>query len=331
MEITSILLLFLVIGFIGTFIYFIFTLTQVKTLEIINLELDCQNSIITLYVKVIGTEEIKPEEIKISIDGKEQLVTFDQRLFPNTLAKIYVNFIPSDISVRTHKLEIYVGGRRIYRNFDYICESLVFNIARSNMTFVAFSSPHWVVFNYITKEYLIFKSNNGDLTAEVGPISGKVPVYENLDNFVVQTQTSSWNNKPLDSPIIIFKNPNLKNVWIFNWTDPHGSFLFKLNPIENAIEDILIFWEDLYNPFNPPSTLDDWKDHVVRVTLVGSNTYRIAVYLAKGGYKHQFYISTESPNPLQGTLTYEKPYGAYWSNKIGNYYEEFRVYYVTIQ
>jgi hypothetical protein len=32
--------------------------------------------------------------------------------------------------------------------------------------------------------------------------------------------------------------------------------------------------------------------------LLPGNVYRIAVYLAKGGYKHQFYVATKNPNPL---------------------------------
>jgi len=102
---------------------------------------------------------------------------------------------------------------------------------------------------------------------------------------------------------------------------------FRLQPIPNAVDDFLIFWEDLFNPLHPPSSVDDWKDHVVRVTLLPGSTYRLAVYLAKGGYKHQFFVATTNPNPLAGTFAYEKPYGAYWSNVVGGYYEEYQVYY----
>jgi hypothetical protein len=79
---------------------------------------------------------------------------------------------------------------------------------------------------------------------------------QNINNYAIQTSLSSWNNRPVNSPIIIVKIPSRNSIWIFNWTDPHGSFLFRLYHVENAIDDFLVFWEDLYNPFSP-SSLDD--------------------------------------------------------------------------
>ncbi|MEM1634289.1 MAG: hypothetical protein QW714_01005 [Nanopusillaceae archaeon] len=180
-------------------------------------------------------------------------------------------------------------------------------------------------------KYIIYRSVDGDLTAENISSEGNIPIYSNLYNFTIQTSWSSWDNRPVDSPVIIFKNPDLTKIWIFNWTDPHGNFSFRMYPIQSAVDDMLIFWEDLFNPFSPPSSLDDWKDHVVRVTILPNNTYRVAVHLAKGGYKHQFYVFTSSPNPLEGRLVYEKPYGQRFSNVNNGFYDEVYYYIVSLQ
>ena len=332
MDIISVLLIvFISIGML-TFIYFIISsFTIKKFIEIIDLEVDCQNSYIIATVKNLGRGDIKTEDIKVFVENQEANVFLNPSiLYPNQIGKVYITFIPPSMDYNIYKVDFLIEGRRITRNIKYFCELLLLSQQNTNLTFVAYSTPHWVVFNYITGNYLIYQSADGDLNAELGPSEGVAPILQNINNYTIQTSWSSWNNRPVDSPIIIVKNPSRNSIWIFNWTDPHGSFLFRLYPVENAIDDFLVFWEDLYNPFNPPSRLDDWKDHVARVTLLPGNVYRIAIYLAKGGYKHQFYIATKNPNPLSGTLAYEKPYGAYWSNYNNGYYDEYRVYTIKI-
>ena len=85
--------------------------------------------------------------------------------------------------------------------------------------------------------------------------------------------------------------------------------------------DFLVFWEDIFNPYHPHS-LDDWKDHVVRVTVFTNGTYRIAVYMAKGGYSHEFYLNVTSEVPLTGNLVYRKPFSRYWTYYSSGYYRE---------
>ena len=331
MDILSILLIVFIVISIISFAYFIVSSLGIKKFfQLLDLEVDCQNSSIVATIKNLGNEDIRAEDIKVYIDNQEATISLDPTILtPHQIGKIYIFFIPSQINI-IYRIDFYIWGRRITSNIKYPCESLLLSLQNANLTFVAYSTPHWVVFNYVTGNYLIYQSTNGDLSAELGPSEGIAPILQNISNYTIQTSWSSWDNRPVNSPIIIVKNPSKNSLWIFNWTDPHGSFLFRVYPVENAIDDFLVFWEDLYNPFNPPSSLDDWKDHVVRVTLLPVNTYRIAVYLAKGGYKHQFYIATKSPNPLNGTLAYEKPYGAYWSNYNNGYYDEYKVYTIKI-
>ncbi len=331
-SLSFLIIAILSIVLIGGIAFLIFSLSKVKTLEILNVEVDCSTSKIFIDFIVRATEEIKKDNIKVFVENYQYPFQLEPNvLAPHSYGKITIDFLPPSVEKIDFWIRIFVDGTKIERPFKFACGSVVsIQKQRANLTFVAFSSPHWVVFSYIFGDYYLYASNNGDLIAEQGPYIGKVPIYENTNSFTIQTSWSSWENRPINSPIIIFKNPNPKDTWIFNWTDPHGTFLFKLNPVENAIEDMLIFWEDLFNPFNPPSRVDDWKDHVVRVTLIPPNTYRLAVFIAKGGYKHQFYVSTLNQNPLEGTLAYEKPYGAWWGNKVGDYWEEYKVYSINV-
>ncbi|MHC1600797.1 MAG: hypothetical protein ACXQTI_00985 [Candidatus Nezhaarchaeales archaeon] len=80
--------------------------------------------------------------------------------------------------------------------------------------------------------------------------------------------------------------------------------------------------------------MDDWKDHVVRVTSFTNGTYRIAVFMAKGGYSHKFYVGVDKPwesLPSQ-TPVYQKSFGAYWSNINGGYCIEItdKIWYVKL-
>jgi len=50
------------------------------------------------------------------------------------------------------------------------------------------------------------------------------------------------------------------------------------------------------------SILGVFIHHVVRVILLSGNIYRVAIYLTKDNYKHQFYIATK----LNSTLADKK-------------------------
>jgi len=75
------------------------------------------------------------------------------------------------------------------------------------------------------------------------------------------------------------------------------------------------------------STLSMLLMVVIIIGLVGS----IWVFISMRGYKHQFYVFTTSPNPLQGRFVYEKPYGQTFSNFNNGYYDEYSSYIVKLK
>ena len=179
---------------------------------------------------------------------------------------------------------------------------------------------HWVVFNFITGEYVLYDNTSGVVS---GPYRGVAPVLRGVSEYIITTSWVGWGSRPVNSPILIVVNPtNANRDWAFTWRDPHGTFRFYLQEILGDKEvDFLVFWEDIFNPYHPRS-LDDWKDHVVRVTVFTNGTYRIAVYMAKGGYSHEFYLNVTSEVPLTGNLVYRKPFSRYWTYYSGGYYRE---------
>ena len=204
--ISTLLIVFVSIG-IFTLIYLIVSnFTIKKFVEIVDLEVDCQSSYVIATVRNLGREDIKAEDIKVLVENQEVNVFLNPSiLYPNQIGKVYITFIPSQINY-VYKVEFLIGGRRITRNVKYFCESLLLSPQNANLTFVAYSTPHWVVFNYITGNYLIYQSTDGDLNAELGPSEGVAPILQNINNYTIQTSWSSWNNRPVDSPIIIVKN-----------------------------------------------------------------------------------------------------------------------------
>ncbi len=201
---------------------------------------------------------------------------------------------------------------------------------------------HWVVFNFVTGDYVFYSYTGSKVNPAKGPYRGVAPVLTDTDEYLVSCSWVSWSRRPLDSPVVIVFNPTrgLRD-WNFTWIDPHRVNIIHLPRVadkpEEVVYDFLVFWEDLWNPYKPPSRVDDWRDHVVRVTLFSNGVVRLQVYIAKGGYLHVFkHLATLGPDinrlgyelcpgtsSCPGFCTssnpafdYCKPHGAFWSHSV---------------
>ncbi len=272
------------------------------------------SGLVFLYRELPGVI-VEPGEVKIVTVDR----TFLKRsLEPETKYLIEVSSSEGVITLS------YVNGKILRQALERELEPLAL-LAR-----IYSGDHHWVVFNYLDGEYKIY----GDYAVPSPPqlvVEGVAPILHWTNEYTISDRWLPWSQRPIDSPIVIVYNPtNGQEDWVFTWHDPHGIWRFYLQPLGGDVAaDFLVLWEDIYYPPTTP-TMDDWKDHVVRVTAFFNGTYRLAVYMAKGGYSHRFYVSVGEPyeNILAQPYAYQKPHGAYWSNFNGTYYLEFRVYYV---
>jgi len=202
---------------------------------------------------------------------------------------------------------------------------------------------HWAVFRYTDGYFKMYGNyfSNGTVLPSTGvPVEeggeGYAPILIGVDEYTISTSWVEWSNKPVDSPLIIIYNPTGgREDWIFTWHDPNGTFSFLFQSLgKEAAVDFVIFWEDLYYPAAPPTKIDDWKDHVVRVTIFINGTYRLAIYMAKGDYQQEFYVGVSEPYeniPWSQDPAYTKPLKEYcWVEHEGYIVEDpSKVWYVT--
>jgi len=204
--------------------------------------------------------------------------------------------------------------------------------------------------NLNINHYVVLDPVRGDFRLHDDPTGkdfyGKAPLI--TDSEVRLPGWVPWSNRPFDSPVIVAVNPTYaRRDWVFTVNLAGQPYRFYLQALgEEALGDYLLLWEDLYNPFRPPSSVDDWMDHVVRVTLFENGTLRVAILRAKGGYRQAFYVGLPSINappahpsagccsssisnigrlPCGDSCVYCKDFNAYWQVVSGGYYREFYV------
>jgi len=283
-----------------------------------------------IYVRNIGTTPIHVDKIYL-VDPNKGIViydiSYDLELKKGELNYVYlpVIYLAKLDHAGYKKIKVVLGTTSGANTISQVSSKVI--EVSYKPTFLALKAyrysslkTHWVIFDYNTGDYKFYDETYSNLQ---GPYTGTAPILQDVNEYTITTSWVSWNNRPLDSPILIVVNPKRGSEnWVFTWHDPHGTFKFYVQSLEGEIEiDFLVFWEDLFNPYNPPSSVDDWKDHVLRVTVFTNGTYRIAVYMAKGGYSHEFYLDINDDINL-GTPVYTKPYGAYWINSVGGYLRE---------
>ena len=213
------------------------------------------------------------------------------------------------------------------------------------------SQKHWLIVDYTKGLYELYGNYGVDEPGKVG--EGYAPILEDIDEYNVtgrphlQNLTMAEAEALVGSPIVIVVNPTYAiEDWTFTWRDSAGTWRFHVPALKGDIEiDYLFFWEDQYYPPQSTDNLDDWKDHVVRVTMFTNGTYRLAVHRVKGDFKHRFYIQPlqvlrKDISEWEGKYVYEKDFGEYWPSDVPleaypepcNIYEPAdRVYYKTIQ
>jgi len=153
---------------------------------------------------------------------------------------------------------------------------------------------HWIYLNLTTGVYKIRYVSD----TIVRNASGSVTVIEG--NFL-DLQALTWDERYALGPLVVFTNPYRAtqdyNVTIKDINGNNHTFtLFKLvdNP-EIVVMDVLIAWEDVWWP-DTLAALDNYIDHVIRLTIFANGTARVEVLFASGGFLHMFMLNKQLPD-----------------------------------
>ncbi len=157
--------------------------------------------------------------------------------------------------------------------------------------------------DYVNKKWWLHAGADSQWS---GSHEGPLNVITNGQSTVADGNLDNW-------PACILYNPkNGTEMWKPNIYDGSDWIQLRMQPIDNAVKDFVIIWEDIHS--NDYGNADGDGDEWVRVTVLESGHYRVDVYRAKGGYKHEFHIGAEH--------VYTKPYGDTWVDvNSGLYYE----------
>ncbi|HDI74557.1 MAG: hypothetical protein DRJ52_04750 [Thermoprotei archaeon] len=297
---------------------------------------------IVIYVRNVGDSETRLTAFYI-VDLKGNIVYFKQislNLKPRELKRVVVQgVLLGELKDKVNPEEKYyiklasgscesgctVPGSALVRSFTSLKKVVFLADTNGNNPGGNF---HWVYLDYTSGNYVMYDNYTG---SPQFIYKGTAPVLL-VDSYTISTKWVPWSERPVDSPVVVILNPTLGSEdWVFKWTDPEGTHRFYIEALEGEIEaDFLVFWEDLFNPAHPPAAIDDWKDHVVRITAFANGTYRIAVYVAKGGYAQRFYLTNIDPSKiLEETPEYVKPGGAYWKKVENGYLRPIKVFKIS--
>lgn len=285
---------------------------------------DCDRWLVDVLVRNTGGQNVTKEGIDVYVDGEPRFFLMDEESIPprghGRIEVPYFGQADRDRMTISHQFD------RTHQ-LSWRCGTADFS---NQMAFVAWtgSDTHWVSYDYVDRDYAFYSSDDEDLDADDGPETGDLVVVEDQDEYTIQDEHEDWEDRAVDTPVVLVENPDPSEEWEFTWHDPHGSFTFHVPPVHDATVDYLMFWEDLYNPYDPPAQIDDWKDHVVRVSYIPPQIYRVAPYLGKGGHKHSFYLSVDQDDPLEGKNVYNKSHGEWMDNEEDGVYYEDTSYFV---
>lgn len=217
------------------------------------------------------------------------------------------------------------GTPSLSTNIDLVTGVAREKEVKTRLGFVAYrysqTSYHVVVFDYITGDYTFYDSSQPGNSR-----SGRAVTYSNTNSISISQGQFGY------TPIVIVYNPTRGNSdWTLTIYTVEGTFSYYVQAVSSSkpiTADFIVLWGDQVNPIFQ-TTDDDWRDHVVRVTVFSDGTSRIAVMTAKGGYQHDFYIIVETVNPVSGERVYTKPYGENWYYFSNGYYREIpnRIYF----
>ncbi|KSW11589.1 hypothetical protein CF15_01785 [Pyrodictium occultum] len=151
---------------------------------------------------------------------------------------------------------------------------------------------HWFYMDLATGRYdFRYTTSSG-----VAGASGYTKVFIDSSVLDLYSMRDSWEERHKLGPAVLFINPYRAgeeyNVTVIDINgNKHVFTLPKLvDDPDKVVIDALLLWEDLWKPVDG-GNLDNYIDHVVRVTIFANSTVRIEPIRASGCYLHMFLYS----------------------------------------
>ena len=281
-----------------------------KVLEIYN------NSTIPIKIVRIWVEKsgiVEPEQVSIIVEpkGKVEWTPPAQDIKPLRVETSRGTMV--DVKNKVYGVYVPLGGGNLPELLSELLKEIALKAAASR-AFVGFLAErdyggraldmnpnriHYVRINLVTGEYELIYIDGDD----VKTASGRAKVLK--DTNVIDLSKLSWEERYKLGPVIVFVNPYFAaKDYEVEIIDIRGTHL-KI-PMEKLVDDkslvgldALVCWEDLWWP-GTSASLDDYQDHIVRVTVFTNNVVRIEIVYTEAGYIHVFFI--DPPSADKGKL-----------------------------
>ncbi len=160
---------------------------------------------------------------------------------------------------------------------------------------------HWVYINLVTGRYEFGYKSGSTLKT----VTGKATI---LRTSLLDLSKLSWDERYKLGPVVVFINPYYASKpYTVTIIDIKGvKHVFNLprlvdDPTKVSL-DIVAAWEDLWWP-GTKAPLDNYIDHVIRLTVYTNNTVRIEVLEASGCYLHMFFLNPPPFNNIPSIVS----------------------------
>ena len=156
-------------------------------------------------------------------------------------------------------------------------------------------SYRYIVFNPVVGYWVMFYWSNNGLKRVEGALTL-------LEHPVLNLSSLSWSERYSLGPVIVFINPyrGSKRYTVTIVTIYGGGYSFTLEPLpdpQHIVLDVVVAWEDEWYP-GTGQPLDNWADHVFRVTLYMNGTVRVEALRYSGTWLHMIFAHAPSVESL---------------------------------
>ncbi len=160
-------------------------------------------------------------------------------------------------------------------------------------------SYRYIVFNPVLGYWVMYYWSGGSLERVEGGLTL-------LEKPVLNLSAMTWEERYSLGPVVVFIDPyrGAGRYTVTIVTVYGGAYSFTLEPLPEPgriVLDLVVAWEDEWYP-GTGQLLDNWADHVFRVTLYEDGTVRVKALRYSGTWLHMVFAKAPGMDLLEGLL-----------------------------